>query len=72
MRLVVVMGEGELVSFADPIGAIAQLVERFHGMEEVRSSILLSSTGNPQVDRLGVPSFFPWKRSRGAPVRLWN
>ena len=26
------------------IGAIAQLVERFHGMEEVRSSILLSST----------------------------
>ena len=25
-------------------GAIAQLVERFHGMEEVRSSILLSST----------------------------
>ena len=28
----------------DPYGAIAQLVERFHGMEEVRSSILLSST----------------------------
>jgi hypothetical protein len=27
-----------------PLGAIAQLVERFHGMEEVRSSILLSST----------------------------
>ena len=26
------------------IGALAQLVERFHGMEEVRSSILLSST----------------------------
>jgi hypothetical protein len=25
-------------------GAIAQLVERFHGMEEARSSILLSST----------------------------
>src|SRR6478735_5514587 len=28
----------------DSYGAIAQLVERFHGMEEVRSSILLSST----------------------------
>ena len=27
-----------------PRGALAQLVERFHGMEEVRSSILLSST----------------------------
>ena len=34
-------------------GAIAQLVERFHGMEEVRSSILLSSTPKPQVDGLG-------------------
>ena len=30
-------------------GAIAQLVERFHGMEEVRSSILLSSTKEVQV-----------------------
>lgn len=28
----------------DPYGAIAQLVERFHGMEEVESSILSSST----------------------------
>ena len=27
-----------------PLGAIAQLVERFHGMEEVRGSIPLSST----------------------------
>ena len=27
-----------------PHGAIAQLVERFHGMEEVRGSIPLSST----------------------------
>ena len=26
------------------LGAIAQLVERFHGMEEVRGSIPLSST----------------------------
>ena len=32
-----------------PYGAIAQLVERFHGMEEVRSSILLSSTKRPGV-----------------------
>ena len=31
-------------SVNDSYGAIAQLVERFHGMEEVRSSILLSST----------------------------
>lgn len=30
--------------FVCPDGAIAQLVERFHGMEEVRSSILRSST----------------------------
>ena len=29
-----------------PLGAIAQLVERFHGMEEVRGSIPLSSTQN--------------------------
>ena len=28
-----------------PVGAVAQLVERFHGMEEVRGSIPLSSTG---------------------------
>src|SRR4051794_37930649 len=37
----------------DPYGAIAQLVERFHGMEEVRSSILLSSTtGSPGEGRV--------------------
>ena len=30
------------------LGAIAQLVERFHGMEEVRGSIPLSSTPNPR------------------------
>ena len=34
-------------------GAIAQLVERFHGMEEVRGSIPLSSTPKPQVSGLG-------------------
>src|SRR3546814_17705422 len=33
------------------LGAIAQLVERFHGMEEVRSSILLSSTSRPAARR---------------------
>ena len=31
-----------------PQGAIAQLVERLHGMQEVRSSILLSSTARQQ------------------------
>ena len=41
------------------IGAIAQLVERFHGMEEVRSSILLSSTGT-----LRVPSPFACGKTR--------
>src|SRR5262249_10813587 len=33
-----------LLGFWLPHGAIAQLVERFHGMEEVRGSIPLSST----------------------------
>ena len=32
-----------------PRGAVAQLVERFHGMEEVRGSIPLSSTRSAQV-----------------------
>jgi hypothetical protein len=40
------MDDRALVTYAVPFGAIAQLVERFHGMEEVRSSILLSSTSN--------------------------
>ena len=31
------------------LGAIAQLVERFHGMEEVRGSIPLSSTPKPLI-----------------------
>ena len=30
--------------FGSPFGVIAQLVERLHGMQEVRSSTLLSST----------------------------
>ena len=30
--------------FKEIIGAVAQLVERFHGMEEARGSIPLSST----------------------------
>ena len=33
----------------NPFGAIAQLVERFHGMEEVRGSIPLSSTPKRQM-----------------------
>src|SRR5687768_13807965 len=38
-----------LLEFALPFGAIAQLVERFHGMEEVWSSILHSSTRSEPV-----------------------
>ncbi len=42
-------------------GAIAQLVERLHGMQEVRSSILLSSTAarqsTPEGHPIGWPSF---------------
>ena len=34
----------QLGSVNDPYGAIAQLVERFHGMEEVKGSIPFSST----------------------------
>src|SRR5690606_10585223 len=37
-----------------PLGAIAQLVERFNGIEEVRSSILLSSTPRPGPLRPGL------------------
>jgi hypothetical protein len=33
------------------------LVERFHGMEEVRGSIPLSSTKNPQVHARGFFAF---------------
>ena len=35
------------------LGAIAQLVERFHGMEEVRGSIPLGFTKNPSVHAEG-------------------
>ena len=45
-------------------GAIAQLVERFHGMEEVRSSILLSSTENPRSRALEAVALL------GRPVEL--
>jgi hypothetical protein len=39
-----------MLSFeARELGAIAQLVERFHGMEEVRGSIPLSSTVGGQL-----------------------
>ncbi len=37
-------------TFITPYGAVAQLVERFHGMEEVRGSIPLSSTTNSALD----------------------
>jgi hypothetical protein len=42
---------------AQHCGALAQLVERFHGMEEVRGSIPLSSTKNPQVHARGFFAF---------------
>ena len=40
-----------------PFGAIAQLAERFHGMEEVKGSIPFSSTKKPQVTSLGFSRF---------------
>jgi hypothetical protein len=40
-----------------PVGAIAQLAERFHGMEEVKGSIPFSSTKKPQVTGLGFSGF---------------
>jgi hypothetical protein len=59
------------------------LVERFHGMEEVRSSILLSSTQNPRSQAWGFVVFgvhavvesFPMlvsNRIRGDVERLSN
>ena len=54
-----------------PHGAIAQLVERFHGMEEVRGSIPLSSTPKPQVTGLRLLSFWGIHACRSAvAVRL--
>ena len=45
-----------------PLGAIAQLVERFHGMEEVWSSILHSSTQvSPGQGPAGRPPWFSEK-----------
>src|SRR4051812_43481834 len=38
---------GPLGNVPVPYGAVAQLAERFHGMEEVRGSIPLSSTYRP-------------------------
>jgi hypothetical protein len=52
--LTVVMDDRALVTYAVPFGAIAQLVERFHGMEEVRSSILLSSTRKPRSEHISL------------------
>ena len=41
--------------FGPALGVIAQLVERLHGMQEVRSSTLLSST---EKNRLQCKRFF--------------
>src|SRR3954453_18134281 len=45
------------------LGAIAQLVERFHGMEEVRRSILLSS---PSLTCMGAAARLAPIRAPGA------
>ena len=59
-------------------GAIAQLVERLHGMQEVRSSILLSSTEidsrksrSPQGAGLFVPRPRPGRRFGTAIAPVW-
>ena len=42
-------------------GVIAQLVERLHGMQEVRSSTLLGSTIPPQPEKLrGLLKMLRW------------
>ena len=41
---VICQASGESVILRSPLGAMAQLVARFHGMEEVRGSNPLSST----------------------------
>src|SRR5205823_3103185 len=43
--------------FRPRLGAVAQLVERFNGIEEVRSSILLSSIRRPRLN--ARPLLFP-------------
>ncbi len=49
-------------------GAIAQLVERLHGMQEVRSSILLSSTFEDPVPVWGRDLLHGASTARGLPV----
>ncbi len=43
---------GDWYREASQFGAVAQLAERFHGMEEVRGSIPLSSTRKSAMSRL--------------------
>ncbi len=52
----VVTGERRPVSYDVLHGAIAQLVERFHGMEEVKGSIPFSSTKSPRSQAWGSSS----------------
>ena len=53
------MAAAALAKVTAPYGAIAQLVERFHGMEEVRGSIPLSSTEEGLVTATRPSFVFP-------------
>ena len=54
---------------ARPLGAIAQLVERFHGMEEVKGSIPFSSTPKPLFSRGFAHA---WGRLKEGVEGLWR
>jgi len=45
-----------------PYGAVAQLAERLHGMQEVRGSIPLSSTNNHSIWSVEVAGFLSYSR----------
>ena len=49
---VICQASGESVILRSPLGAMAQLVARFHGMEEVRGSNPLSSTSFSHIKLL--------------------
>ena len=44
------------------LGAVAQLAERLHGMQEVRGSIPLSSTSNHSIWSVEVAGFLSYFR----------
>ena len=71
------------VGFGVPLGAVAQLAERLHGMQEVRGSIPLSSTlegdglrvelkrGLGVDESMASPIFGPTIRVSGNPKSIW-